>query len=1113
MTSRQRCNAYRLLGWIPLAWLAACGGGGGDGGGGGGTAPVSIGGTVSGLAGTGLVLTSTTGDSLAIAANGAFHFATRLAPGSAYGVTVSGQPRSPMQWCDVTGGSGTAGTTDVTSISVTCAAPAPVVHRYAIGATDLAWEAHAGTLYVALGSGAPQGANSVAVVDPATGVLGTVVGAGMSPSVIRVSDDGTLLYAGSRTSTSIQRFRLPGLASDLTIPLGSIPPGGPGSAVATQAIEVQPGAAHTIAVSRYDPTVSVSMDLVIFDDATVRGTPRTSIPPNNPYFIAWSADGATAYGADNSMSPPTIGTYAIGSAGAAYQSVVVGVAPGGAGISSLAGKLYTSSGRVVDPATKDVVGTVGASGATVLDVGNGLWFVAQDDFTGGTLMAYDLGHFVPVGKLALGVIPVTFPATTVTHAVRIGSDGLAMVTSGGDLLVIDHALTLPDPALGGSGQLLNTVAGGTSYAVYDLPAQSLAWAPTQGLLYASLPSGAKGLGNSIAAFDPVAGAVTTSTYVGSEPAQLALSGDGTTLYAALAGATGVAQVAVPSLAPGPTLRLGDGTIYPSTVEVAPGSSSTLAIVRLDRYVMQTSVAVYDGATRRAATASADFDFDVQWGADASTLYRLGGATWRYVEPLAVDAGGVAHTTTNITSLSATGPRAMHFAGGLLYADDGTIYDPASRTIRASIPGGTGSVLAVDAASGLGFFASNNPSASGLVVAAVDLAHGNTVGRLALPDVTGQALQVVRWGSDGLALATTTGQLVIVRGNLVTTPPPADPCGGALGTLSTSTGPQGPNYSSLRVAAGATDIVADPHSGLLFASIAATATAGANCVVPLVPATGSLGAGAYAGSRPGPLAVAGDGSLLYAALSGANSIERFAVSGLAHDLSIPVVPASLAGIQPFAVDIDVSPAAPATIAATLTRNFQSPGSVALAVYDNASARTSIDTGHYIDAVQWTADGSGLYGYDNSAGSFDLYTLPVTSAGVATATGVTAVLQQTGGHIHRFGSLVYGDNGQVADPATGLLAGSFSIVAPFTPAPRSVMTADIALGCAYLAYVDPATGLLTVQAFGLANYASLRTIALAAVPGTPQRIVRWGASGLALLLDSGDILLLDGTFVTG
>ena len=127
MKAQMRSAFQFSVGALILGALAACGGGGGGtgGGSGGGTTRVAIGGTVSGLTGSGLVLKNNGGDSLSVGANGAFRFATSLSTGSAYSVSVASQPRTPMQLCAVTAGSGTAGSTDVSSISVTCAAPTP----------------------------------------------------------------------------------------------------------------------------------------------------------------------------------------------------------------------------------------------------------------------------------------------------------------------------------------------------------------------------------------------------------------------------------------------------------------------------------------------------------------------------------------------------------------------------------------------------------------------------------------------------------------------------------------------------------------------------------------------------------------------------------------------------------------------------------------------------------------------------------------------------------------------------------------------------------------------------------------------------------------------------
>jgi uncharacterized repeat protein (TIGR03803 family) len=82
----------------------------------------AIGGTVSGLSGTGLVLENNGGDNLAVGGNGSFTFSTAVTAGSTYNVTVLTQPSNPAQTCTVANGSGTANA-NVTNVQVSCAPP------------------------------------------------------------------------------------------------------------------------------------------------------------------------------------------------------------------------------------------------------------------------------------------------------------------------------------------------------------------------------------------------------------------------------------------------------------------------------------------------------------------------------------------------------------------------------------------------------------------------------------------------------------------------------------------------------------------------------------------------------------------------------------------------------------------------------------------------------------------------------------------------------------------------------------------------------------------------------------------------------------------------------
>src|SRR6185437_17070528 len=89
--------------------VSACGGGGGSAGGssgGGGSPPppppqsYTIGGSISGLSASGLVLQDNGGDNLTVASGSkSFTFSTSVASGSQYAVTVLTPPSNPSQTC------------------------------------------------------------------------------------------------------------------------------------------------------------------------------------------------------------------------------------------------------------------------------------------------------------------------------------------------------------------------------------------------------------------------------------------------------------------------------------------------------------------------------------------------------------------------------------------------------------------------------------------------------------------------------------------------------------------------------------------------------------------------------------------------------------------------------------------------------------------------------------------------------------------------------------------------------------------------------------------------------------------------------------------------------
>ena len=133
------------------------------------TVPISsykIGGTVSGMAGTGLVLQDNGGDNLAITANGPFTFSSEVKKNASYNVTMLTQPSG--QNCTVSNGAGTA-TANVANVAVACASTAlppgaPAVNlSFGVKELQFSWGAAASATFYRLLEN-PDGVSGYALV-------------------------------------------------------------------------------------------------------------------------------------------------------------------------------------------------------------------------------------------------------------------------------------------------------------------------------------------------------------------------------------------------------------------------------------------------------------------------------------------------------------------------------------------------------------------------------------------------------------------------------------------------------------------------------------------------------------------------------------------------------------------------------------------------------------------------------------------------------------------------------------------------------------------------------------------------------------------------------------
>ena len=94
------------------------------------TANFRVGGTITNLVGTGLVLQNNGGDDLRIDAGSSFEFPTGVPSGAPYDVTVAAQPTGPAQQCDPANNTGTVTNANVSNVQINC-----VTTEFSIGGT------------------------------------------------------------------------------------------------------------------------------------------------------------------------------------------------------------------------------------------------------------------------------------------------------------------------------------------------------------------------------------------------------------------------------------------------------------------------------------------------------------------------------------------------------------------------------------------------------------------------------------------------------------------------------------------------------------------------------------------------------------------------------------------------------------------------------------------------------------------------------------------------------------------------------------------------------------------------------------------------------------------
>jgi hypothetical protein len=450
-----------------------------------------------------------------------------------------------------------------------------------------------------------------------------------------------------------------------------------------------------------------------------------------------------------------------------------------------AGKLYILDGGLVNPSgiqdtsvgtplnpvptltgISPLTATVGSGAATLTVTGR--------DFIGNPTVYWN-GSALPTTLVNSTQLSVQIPASDLT------SVGQATITASNT-----------GSALPASNTMLFSInsapPSGNQISVYSTGGNDLAWDATASRIYVSMPGIQGDAGDAIAIVDPVAETVTSSGFLGSEPANLSLSDTGQYLYVALYGENAIQQLTLPNFTVDTAWNLGgvgsfSGSYYALDLQAEPGAPQTTAVTLANFDVSPSSVAVviYDGPTPRPNQLQALlYPYSgLQWASTAPTLYAVDQQDPEDFLVLGVGPSGSTLIQHFDGVVSPYSPGIHYDAGtGLVYTDGGQAIQPSSGAVVGTYV--SSGIAVPDSTLNRVFILGQTAVQAGTsnyTVESFDQTQFTAIGSITIENVVGTPTALIRWGSSGLAFTTRVGgpadflntgpgQLYVISGDFV-----------------------------------------------------------------------------------------------------------------------------------------------------------------------------------------------------------------------------------------------------------------------------------------------------------------------------------------------------------
>jgi trimeric autotransporter adhesin len=319
--------------------------------------------------------------------------------------------------------------------------PQPFTTFLALPINDIVYNAVDGLIYASIAGSAGEGlGNTIAGIDPTSGVIVKTIFVGSEPTRMALSSDGTQLFVGLNGAGAVRQVNMTTGTAGIQFSLG----GGPGvynPPYTAQGLAVLPGQPNSVAVYGSNGIVT------IFDSGVARAKTSSGLSVyfnQNSGSLSFGSSASTLYLNSQSTSA---NLYAL----TIDASGVTGATPlgngGGNTIQYDNSRLYLSSGVVLNASSGSQLGQfstastnggsnqpVVAAGPIVSDSTLGHAWIVPSSFSTNTnqVVAFDETTFNPTGSMpvtGIGSYPSSSFNNVPADLIRWGQNGLAFHTA------------------------------------------------------------------------------------------------------------------------------------------------------------------------------------------------------------------------------------------------------------------------------------------------------------------------------------------------------------------------------------------------------------------------------------------------------------------------------------------------------------------------------------------------------------------------------------------------------------------------------------------------------------------------------------------------------------